>query len=303
MPNATCFLLAYVLVLLLEFGRWRPVSSIWDWRLKVALLLAMGVALFTHTLYLLERALIGYRAETSWTAISWHDWAVLASWALGAVYSFLLLRRGNSRIGIFVLPIVLLLTGGAIALPPEVGVHPDSAASAWRFAHGLGMAAGTVLVSLGFSMGAMYFLHSSRLKSKRPLQSRFPLPSLEYLQSSGRFCLIGSAISIGFGMVAGVIMNLTRDGRVEWMDRGILFSAGLFVWLTIASLTQWFLARRGSGHAIAWMNILSFWIVAVAVLLVLSTPHGGNKPGYREILDQSEGHSAPARREQPDGIP
>jgi hypothetical protein len=104
-------------------------------------------------------------------------------------------------------------------------------------------------------------------------------------------------------MVAGVIMNLTRDGRVEWMDRGILFSAGLFVWLTIASLTQWFLARRGSGHAIAWMNILSFCIVAVAVLLVLSTPHGGNKPGYREGLQHGEGPSTPSRIQQPDEVP
>lgn len=82
-------------------------------------------------------------------------------------------------------------------------------------------------------------------------------------------------------MVSGVIMNLTQDGRVEWLDRGILFSAGLFVWLVIASLAQWLLARRGSGHAIAWMNVLSFLIVAIAVLLVLSTPHGGNQPGVR----------------------
>jgi hypothetical protein len=78
-------------------------------------------------------------------------------------------------------------------------------------------------------------------------------------------------------MVSGVIMNLTRDGRVEWLDRGILFSAGLFVWLVIASAIQWQLSRRGSGDATAWMNILSFLIVAAAIALVLSTPHGGNK--------------------------
>jgi hypothetical protein len=72
-------------------------------------------------------------------------------------------------------------------------------------------------------------------------------------------------------------MNLTRDGRVEWLDRGILFSAGLFVWLVIASAIQWQLSRRGSGDATAWMNILSFLIVAAAVALVLSTPHGGNQ--------------------------
>ncbi len=279
MPNATCFLIAYVVVLLLELIRWKTVSPVWDRRLKQVLLLAATIAVFTHSVYLLDRVFIASGNNPNLALVSWHDWGVLASWALATVYGFLLVRRGDSRVGIFILPTVILLVAGAIALPPTAGMESTNTATGWRLAHSVGMIAGTVLVSLGFAMGLMYFLHASWLKGKRRLQTRVRLPSLEYLQTSGRVCLLGSAASIGFGMVAGVIMNLTRDGRVEWLDRGILFSGGLFLWLAFASFAQWHLTRKGSGRATAAMNILSFLIVAAAVLLVLSTPHGGNRQG------------------------
>lgn len=69
-------------------------------------------------------------------------------------------------------------------------------------------------------------------------------------------------------------MNLAQDGQVNWADRGIVFSGGLFFWLAMASGIQWVLAKRGRGHFTAWMNILSFVIVGIALYLVVSAPHG-----------------------------
>lgn len=237
---------------------------------------AASVSLFTHTLYLLDRIFLATSGTTSTWAISWHDWGILSAWTLALAYVWLLIQRSENWIGIFVLPFVLMLVSVSIILSPKT-LESANSATGWRLLHGFAMMVGTMLVSLGFAMAAMYFLQAWRLKNKRASQSRFQLPSLEYLQLFGRNCLLGSAASIGFGMVSGVIMNLTRDGRVEWLDRGILFSAGLFVWLVIASAIQWQLSRRGSGDATTWMNTLSFLIVAAAVALVLSTPHGGNK--------------------------
>jgi hypothetical protein len=83
-----------------------------------------------------------------------------------------------------------------------------------------------------------------------------------------------SAAAIGFGVISGVVMNLVKDGQVNWTDRGIVFSGGLFLWLCLACLLQWHFAKRVSGHITAWMNILSFIIVAIALYLVVSAPHG-----------------------------
>lgn len=276
MPNATCFLIAYSVVFVLEIARWRlAATGNVGWWTRAALIGAASISLFTHTLYLLDRVFLATSGTTSTWAISWHDWGILSAWTLALAYVWLLIRRSENWIGIFVLPFVLMLIGVAIVLSPKT-LESANSATGWRLLHGVAMMVGTMLVSLGFAMAAMYFLKTWRLKNKRSSRSRFQLPSLEYLQSFGKNCLLGSAASIGFGMVSGVIMNLTRDGRVEWLDRGILFSAGLFVWLVIASAIQWQLSRRGSGDATAWMNILSFLIVAAAVALVLSTPHGGN---------------------------
>ena len=277
MPNATCFLIAYSVVFVLELARWRlPSTGKVGWWTRVVLMGAASVSLFTHTLYLLDRIFLATSGTTSTWAISWHDWGILSAWTLALAYVWLLIQRSENWIGIFVLPFVLMLVSVSIILSPKT-LESANSATGWRLLHGFAMMVGTMLVSLGFAMAAMYFLQAWRLKNKRASQSRFQLPSLEYLQLFGRNCLLGSAASIGFGMVSGVIMNLTRDGRVEWLDRGILFSAGLFVWLVIASAIQWQLSRRGSGDATAWMNILSFLIVAAAVALVLSTPHGGNQ--------------------------
>ena len=139
------------------------------------------------------------------------------------------------------------------------------------------MTLGTMLVTLGFAMAIMYLIQEWRLKNKRPNKGVVRLPSLEYLQTFGSFCLLFSAGAIGFGVVSGVIMNLVQDGQVNWTDRGIIFSGGLFLWLVFATAVQWHLAKRGKGHFTAWMNILSFVIVGIAIGLVVSTPHGNEE--------------------------
>ena len=274
MPNATCFLVAYALVLCLELGRWvglSPRGKSWLMKLLVA---TTAIGLTTHSLYLLDRVFLSAVSNQSWRlAFSWHDWGILCAWALAIAYAWLLLRRSESWIGLFVLPLLLALIGGSISIPSKPLNHTSSA-SLWGIVHGISMALGTMLVSLGFAMAIMYLFQEWRLKNKRTNKGVLRLPSLEYLQTLGSYCLLCSAGSIGFGVVSGFIMNLVQDGQVNWSDRGILFSGGLFLWLAIASAIQWYFTKRGRGHFTAWMNILSFVIVAIALYLIVSAPHG-----------------------------
>lgn len=280
MPNATCFLFAYVIVLILEILRWMDgkgrvglskTGKSWLYRSLMAL---ATIALLTHSLYLLDRIFLSAATSTSLRLVSsWHDWAIVSAWALACSYLWLLLKRSESLIGLFVLPWLVILVAVSLAVPREP-LGDGNSATMWRLVHGVSMTIGTMLVTLGFTMAIMYLIQANRLKNKRPHQGLLRLPSLEYLQSFGSFCLLLSAASIGFGLVSGVIMNLVRDGQVNWTDRGILFSGGLFVWLVIASWIQWQFAKRGKGSYTAWMNVLSFVIVGIAVLLVMSAPHG-----------------------------
>lgn len=280
MPNATCFLVTYAIVLILEIIRWLDgtgriglPSAFKPWLSRIIFGLAV-TALFTHSLYLLDRIFLSASTSSSLRLVSsWHDWAIVSSFALSCSYIWLLLKRRESLIGLFVLPLLLVLVGLSLAVPSDPLGNGNSA-TLWRLVHGASMTIGTMLVTLGFAMAIMYLIQAYRLKHKRPHQGVLRLPSLEYLQSFGSFCLLVSAASIGFGLVSGVIMNLVRDGQVNWTDRGILFSGGLFAWLVVASWIQWHFAKRGQGAYTAWMNVLSFVIVGVAVLLVMSAPHG-----------------------------
>jgi hypothetical protein len=288
MPNAICFLLSYILLLVLELIRGKYPGGTIGIVLTRLLLVAATIAVFTHSLYLLDRLFLALANEDSPLYLSWHDWGTLSSWMLAAAYYVMLLRRPNNRIGIFVLPMLMMLVGGTLALPSDIGIR-NSSASGWRLAHGVGMTLGTMLISLGMAMAIMYFIQSSWLRSTRPRRFKLQLPSLEYLESFGRKCLLGSAASIGFGMVSGVIMNIVKDGQVEWLDRGVLFSGGLFLWLITASIIQWQFSQRGRGQSTAAMNIVSFVVVVAALALVLSAPHGSNTiPSVKPILDQSQ---------------
>ena len=274
MPNATCFLVAYALVFCLEMARWVGLSPRGKSWLMIFLVTMTAIGLLTHSLYLLDRIFLTAASNQSWRlAFSWHDWGILTAWALAIAYATLLWRRSESWFGLFVLPLLLTLIGASISIPSEP-LNQVSTASLWRIVHGIAMTLGTMLVSLGFAMAMMYLIQEWRLKAKRATKGLLRLPSLEYLQSFGSTCLLCSAGSIGLGVISGVIMNLVKDGQVNWSDRGIVFSGGLFVWLAVASAIQWHFAKRGRGHITAWMNILSFVIVGIALYLVVSAPHG-----------------------------
>jgi len=274
MPNAKCFLAIYALVFCLELGRWIGLSPRGKTWLMKLLVLTTAIGLLTHSLYLLDRIFLSAASEQAWRlAFSWHDWGILTAWALAIAYGVLLLRRSESWIGLFVLPLLLAIIGASISVP-SVPLNQASSASLWRLVHGIAMTLGTMLVTLGFAMAIMYLIQEWRLKTKRLGKSLLRLPSLEYLQSFGSKCLLCSAAAIGFGVVSGVVMNLVKDGQVNWTDRGIIFSGGLFLWLFTACILQWHYSKRGSGHITARMNILSFVIVAIALYLVVSAPHG-----------------------------
>ncbi len=275
MPNATCFLVAYALVFCQELGRWVGLSPRGKSWLMALLVSTTAIGLLTHSLYLLDRIFLStLSVQSSGFALSWHDWGMLAAWTLAIAYMVLLLRRSESWIGLFVLPLLIALVIGSIAVPNEP-INQASSAVLWRMVHGVAMTIGTMFVALGFAMAIMYLIQEWRLKAKRSFSGLLRLPSLEYLQVFGSTCLMCSAASIGFGVVSGVIMNLVQDGQFNWSDKGILFSSGLFFWLAIASAVQWYFAKRGRGNFTAWMNILSFVIVGFAVYLVVSAPHGG----------------------------
>ncbi|MFN5395106.1 MAG: hypothetical protein ACK5EO_14495 [Planctomycetota bacterium] len=284
MPNATCFLIAYLLVLVLETFRFASSSDStrrWIIRLSVGMFL---LAWLTHTLYLVDLVFQSALHEQGLRYLkTWGDWSIVAAWIISMAYSVMLWRRSDKQIGLFLLPLILILVGLAVVFPSESPIgRATSTVTFWRMVHSMAMLIGTILVALGFASAVMYFVHAWKLKRSPAIGWNFRLPSLEYLQQMGRNCILGSAAAIGFGVISGAIMNFTRDGFVAWTDRGILLTTALFIWLCIAAVAQKISSTRGKGQWTAALNILSFAIVVAALAAVVSAPHGASNTGSKQ---------------------
>lgn len=277
MPNETCFLIAYVLAFAMEAARFASSGDATRRWTSWSVFVMMGLAIITHSLYLIDRVWNAWSGSQFTAFRNWQDWGLLVAWLIALACFWMSLRRSDKQIGLFVLPIILAIVGLSVVFPSQSPIATStSSASFWRLTHSAAMLLGTMLVALGFAFAMMYFVQEWRLKHLGSSGNTLRLPSLEYLQTIGRKCILGSALAVGFGVISGAIMNFTQDGQVAWTDRGIIFSGGLFVWLSIAALLQWVSSNRGRGEWTAILSVLSFVIVVAALAVIISAPHGSN---------------------------
>lgn len=281
--SLTCFLFSYLLVLLLEV-----------WRLfyklparQVLILLGMGAGLLAHSIFL-GNELFG--DQSGRVLSNWFQWVVLGAWGLAIACTVLMARNPAGNIGLFLLPLVLLLIGVATLVR---GVEPFSNGSAvtfWGQAHGVSLLLGTMFIFQGLAFGLMYLVQSTRLKNKSKQRAFFRLPALEFLQSINRMTLFASAITLGIGMLSGVMLNLARGG-VSWFGGGTLVSFALFLWSAIAAILESRADNALGGRRGAFLSIASFVFLVVVLISVIfsshgqsETPSGNEKPPTHSTL-------------------
>ncbi|MCE9525244.1 MAG: cytochrome c biogenesis protein CcsA, partial [Planctomycetales bacterium] len=290
--SLVCFSTSYAITLALEVSRLFFRMPI---RMVVMLLFAIiGIAM--QTLYLYNRATAPGLASVPLS--NWHDWYVIAAWVLAAAYIYLAASRPQTSVGLFLLPVVLVLVGVAYAFPKDLSLPQSHALNVWGIAHGVLLLLGTIAVSLGFVAGMMYLVQSYRLKHKLPPRQGFKLPSLEWLQRVNKQLLTLSSCFIGLGIVAGVILNLVKgQGRMSWGDPIVLMSGVLLVWLIVATVFEWTYKPAQQGRKVAYMTVVSFIMLAMVMgLLVMgSTQHTKSGVGSQPAQQTSN-----VRRGSPD---
>lgn len=267
-----CFFASYFLALLLEltrfFGQFR-------WRMP-AVLAMMALGLFTHVSYLFLRALDlpveGDRGLLS----SWAEWSLLLALGLAICFVIAYVRRSDTIISFFFLPLILLTIGLGTWVGGWEPFSRREAANTWRSIHGLAMVVGTGAVLIGFLAGVMYLVQSRRLKQKRAGSRAFRLPTLETLDRANRRSLVISTTAVAIGVVAGMIMNLNQNDQFDWLDSGILLSLVLFLWLVAATATEFFYSPASRGRKAFYMTLASLGFLVLAMIGILISSHGVN---------------------------
>jgi ABC-type uncharacterized transport system permease subunit len=275
-----CFLLCYLILWALELSRlWFQLS----WRSGVIIILTV-LALVTHGLYLYDRQTLA-RQEFGHFSIpaTFFDWSQIAAFGLVFAYLILAIRRPSNIFGILIMPLVI----GIIAA--SMLVHNGTAferggdtAALWGYIHGGALSIAVVSVSLGFVVSVMRFWQQRRLKKKQAVGGPFRLPSLEYLDSFGRTCLITSTVCIATGLIGGAIMNSLQNQKVAWQDPGILASGLLLLWMISAIVVEARALQAGTSNA-ARLNLITFVAALIVVGFVFADAHGrtsSNKTSY-----------------------
>jgi hypothetical protein len=271
--SIVCFAASYAIALVLEISRLFFRAPV---RLVVILLLA-AAGLAAQTIYLFNRA-----AGAGLPLSSWYDWFLVAAWVLAATYLGMVATRPQTAVGLFALPLVLLLIAVAYFWADNTAFPRGQALQFWGFLHGAMLLAGTVSVTFGFMAGIMYLVQSYRLKHKLPPREGLKLPSLEWLQSANQQALWYSAWSIALGLVAGVVLNAVKASgqgpAVPWTDSAVISSAVLLLWLVAAIVFESFYKPAQQGRKVAYLTVASFVFLAFVLAMLLLSPSQHARP-------------------------
>lgn len=274
-----CFAASYAVTLALEVSRLffrLPV------RFVVMVLFAVA-GLIAHSIYLVVKTQQGLPGGLPLS--SWSEWCLLAAWVLAATYLVLALRRSESAIGIFLLPLVLALVGVAYYLKDGPQFQRAEAREYWGMLHGISLMLGTVAVILGFVAGVMYLVQSYRLKNKLPPRPGFKLPSLEWLQRFNERSLVISSLLLLAGIAAGTVFNIVKQQEaVPWTDRTVLISWVLVAWLVAALLFNGVYRPARQGRKVAYLTVASFVVLMLVLGIVLSSSQHAHSPTERAAL-------------------
>ncbi len=239
-------------------------------RARVRAVLSLGFAvlgLVVHTLYLLgeQRGLLELGPISSW-----HQWCLMAAWILVSVYVIVAFSQPGTSLGLFLLPLVLVLTGVAY-LMDQMAPFSNATTETWGLIHGTALLAGTVVVMLGFVTGIMFLIQSYRLKHKMVATEGFKLPSLEWLETVNRRALIVSTCLLAGGLFAGILLKINHNS-FPWTDPVIWSSAILFLWLMAAMIFELIYRPARRGQKVAYLTMANFVFLAFVLGLILFGP-------------------------------
>ena len=281
--SITCFAASYLVVFGIELSR-----VFFQLELRRYIRIAFTAAgLFAHTAFLAYHTQLSFDSQGIWLG-SWFGWCLSGAWVLAVVYLWLSLRKPHSLIGMFLLPVTLLLIWFGNSFSDAAPFSPGRAKSVWDMVHSFSMLLGTVVVALGFVFGIMYLIQSRRLKQKRT--GSFRLPSLEWLNMWAERTLIGSTVLLCGGFASGIALKMVQqtstpssavgEGSIPWSDPVIWTSAVLFLWLLTATIISTFYKPARRGRKVAYVVTISFLFLMLELVIVWQVGHATEQQAF-----------------------
>jgi ABC-type transport system involved in cytochrome c biogenesis permease subunit len=188
------------------------------------------------------------------------------AWVGTVFYLILALTRRARLEGLVVLVAPLAFVSVFVAglrLPATTPNAPPPGGS-WEHAHVLLASAGLALLGLAGLAGGSFLVEHRRLKSKRPIRRRFPLPSIEALDRVNTVAIAMGFPLLTLGVITGVFWVDQENGRIWTGTAHELWS--VIAWAVYAVVvTARFAAHQGARQAAA-SSIVGFLFLLFAVI-------------------------------------
>ena len=244
-----CFLATYAVVFCLEWLRLAGRSQI----NRALILLGGGIGLATHTVYLFVRS---STTQLPPLLSSSQDWLLVLAWLAVVSYLFLTALDRELAIGIFLLPIVLLLTSATYFVSDTPNRRLDSLYG-WKMLHASLLVLGMLGVLVGFVLSMMYLVQQRRLKHPQSTPTGLGLPNLEKLARLNRWSVMISVPLLTGGMGIGVGLGLyakSNQEAIPFNDPVIIGST--IAWLAMFALFVWLMTTpRTTGRQVASLTL------------------------------------------------
>lgn len=260
-----CFLASYVLAFALEWARLVRGGMKWA---RPLTLVATSAGLVAHTWYLYNRSV---QASLPPLLSSSHDWFLVLAWMVVLFYLVLIIVDGELAVGLFALPLVLILIATAyfVRHQPTVLLAEDlDARRGWAMLHATLLVFGIAGVMIGFILSLMYLVQHYRLKHKHGAQEGMALPSLERLSRLNWWAVILTVPLLTLGLLTGVILGLqARKGPTPFSFRDPVVVGNGIVWLVMVAFFIWRLrTAQVSGKLVAWRTLWAFGFLLVTLI-------------------------------------
>jgi hypothetical protein len=247
--GVVCFLAMYVIACVLEWLRLRGRSSV----LRFTTLGCGGVGLIAHTAYIFARS---STTQLPPLLSSSHDWLLVLAWLAVFAYLFLSILDWDLAIGMFLLPIVILLIGATYFVSDTANHRLDSLYG-WKLLHASLLVLGMLGVLVGFVLAIMYLVQQWRLRHRQTALEGFGIPSLEKLARLNRWSVMIAVPLLTLGMGTGVglgIYSRRSSEAVQFADPVIIGSG--IAWLVMFVLFVWLMTtRRTAGRQVASLTM------------------------------------------------
>ena len=220
-----------------------------------------GLGMVFHFVSLTERAVLN--GHISLTFMSIHESESLLAFVILAVFLLMYWRYRTLSPGIFIFPLVFLLTFASSLAQTPVKLDNPLLRGGWIAAHVALIFTGYAALFLSFGASILYILQERSLKAKQIAGYLQRLPALEVIDDIGYKSLLLGFPFMTFGLILGAVLAQTRFGPMYFLDPKILLSLLMWGVYMVLLYTRWSSGWRGKKAAylatFAFIIAVSAW--------------------------------------------